>query len=143
MAKKKQLTPAAAFRAVVRAALDHYHEPNWLAANSPLAEAYFLGDRLAADPADDEARGQALRALLRDAWARLWPGELPADRAALWAATDEARRREGNSGAAYAFLLLELRFFRAYFPPTLYPIQTTDIPVSLSVSTTRFFRPSG
>jgi len=139
MAKKKQLTPAAAFRAVVRAALDHYHEPAWLVDNSPLAEAYFLGDRLAGGQADDEARGQALRALLRDAWARLWPGELPADRAALRAATDEARRREGNSGAAYAFLLLELRFFRAYFPPTLYPIQTTDIPVSLSVSTTRFF----
>ncbi len=139
MAKKKQPTPAAAFRAVVRAALEHYHEPIWLANHSPLAEAYFLGDRLAADPTDAQVRGRALQGLLREAWARLWPGELPADLDALLAAVAEARQREGNSGVVYAFLLLELRFFRAYLPPTEYPIQITDIPTYLSVSTTRFF----
>ena len=141
MARKKQDTPAAAFQAVIRTALERVHEPAWLAAHSPLAEAYFLGDRLAADAVHGEAetRGAALQALLRAAWAQLWPGPLPADRAALQQATDEARRREGNSGDFYAFLLLELRYFRDYIPPTDYPSQIGDIPVSLNVSTTRFF----
>ena len=139
MARKKQLTPAAAFQAVVRAALEHLHEPTWLAAHSPLAEAYFLADRLAADTLSVEARGIALQALIRDAWALLWPGPLPGDRAALLQATEAARRREGNSGDVYAFLLLELRYFRAYFSSTDYPAQAGDIPLFLSVSTTRFF----
>ena len=59
MPRKKQLTPAAAFQAVVRTALEHLHEPAWLAAHSPLAEAYFLADRLAADTPSAEARGMA------------------------------------------------------------------------------------
>lgn len=141
MARKKQDTPAAAFHAVIRAALDHIHEPAWLAAHSPLAEAYFLADRLAAGVANGEAaaRGAALQALLRAALARLWPGPLPAGRAALLRATDEARRREGNSGNVYAFLLLELRYFRDYIPPGDYPSQAGDIPIFLNVSTTRFF----
>jgi tetratricopeptide (TPR) repeat protein len=139
MPRKKQLTPAAAFQAVVRTALEHLHEPAWLAAHSPLAEAYFLADRLAADTPSAEARGMALQSLLRAAWARLWPGSLPADRAALLRATDEVRRRDGNSGDAYAFLLLELRYFRAYFSSADYPAQAGDIPIFLNVSTTRFF----
>lgn len=139
MARKKQLTPAAAFQAVIRAALEHLHEPVWLAAHSPLAEAYFLADRLAADTVSDEARGAALQALLREAWARLWPGPLPADHEALRRATNDARRREGNSGDVYGCLLLELRYFRAYFSPADYPSQAGDIPVFLNVSTTRFF----
>ena len=139
MARKKQLTPAAAFQAVVRTALEHLHEPAWLAAHSPLAEAYFLADRLAADTLSVEARGIALQALIRDAWALLWPGPLPGDRAALLQATEAARRREGNSGDVYAFLLLELRYFRAYFSSTDYPAQAGDIPLFLNVNTTRFF----
>jgi tetratricopeptide (TPR) repeat protein len=139
MARKKQLTPAAAFQAVVRTALEHFHEPAWLAAHSPLAEAYFLADRLSADTLDAAARGAALQALLRAAWARLWPGPRPGDRAALLRATEEARRREGNSGDIYACLLLELRYFRAYFSAADYPAQAGDIPIFLNVSTTRFF----
>ena len=139
MSRKKQLTPAAAFQAVIRAALEHLHEPAWLAAHSPLAEAYFLADRLTADAVEAEARGAALQALLRAAWEQLWPGPPPADQAALLRVTEEARRREGNSGPVYACLLLELRYFRAYFAPTDYPSQAGDIPVYLNVSTTRFF----
>ncbi len=139
MSRKKQLTPAAAFQAVIRTALEHFHEPAWLATHSPLAEAYFLADRLAADAVQAEARGVALQALLRAAWEQLWPGPPPADRAALLRITEEARRREGNSGPVYACLLLELRYFRAYFSPTDYPAQAGDIPEFLNVSTTRFF----
>lgn len=139
MAKKKQLTPADAFHAAVRAALEHLHDPAWLAANSPLAEAYFLAGRLSPVDSAPEARGRALQTLMREAWARLWSGPLPDDRAALLLATEEARRRQGNSGRVYGCLLLELRYFRDYIPASDYPTQTTDIPIFLSVSTTRFF----
>ena len=139
MAKKKHLTPAAAFQAVIRAALEHFHEPEWLAAYSPLAEAYFLANRLAGTLPDAEARGRALQELLRAARARLWPGPLPRDRAELLAVAESARRREGNSGDTYAFLLLELRYFRDFITPSEYPAQAGDIPVFLNVSTTRFF----
>ena len=139
MARKKQITPAAAFRGVIRAALEHVREPEWLTAHSPLAEAYFLVDRLAADDVGPEARGRALQGLLREAAAQLWPGPSPRDLVALQATVEEARRRQGNSGDAYAFLLLELRYFRAYLPPSEYPAHPTDIPDFLNVSTTRFF----
>ncbi len=139
MAKKKHQTPAAAFQAVIRAALEHFHEPEWLAAYSPLAEAYFLADRLADGLPDAPARGRALQELLRAAQARLWPGPLPRDRAELLAVAEAARRREGNSGDIYAFLLLELRYFRDFVGPNEYPAQAGDIPVFLNVSTTRFF----
>ena len=139
MAKKKHLTPAAAFQAVIRAALEHFHESEWLAAYSPLAEAYFLADRLADSVPDAQARGRALQELLRAARARLWPGPLPRDGAELLAVAEAARRRGGNSGDVYAFLLLELRYFRDFIPASEYPAQAGDIPLFLSVSTTRFF----
>jgi len=141
MAKKKHLTPAVAFREVVRAALERLDEPAWLAAHSPLAEAYFLAGRLSAMAAADagDAPGRALRVLLSEAHRALWPGPLPTSRDALLAATEEARRRLGNRGDEYAFLLLELRYFRDYVPPAEYPAQIGDIPIHLSISSTRFF----
>lgn len=62
MPRKRSDKPAAAFQATVRAALEHIHDPAWLADHSPLAAPYFLGGRL--DAQGDGARGHALRSLL-------------------------------------------------------------------------------
>lgn len=140
MPRKRTDQPANAFQATLRTALEHLHDPAWLAAHSPLAAAYFLGRRLdlpaGARPA---ARGEALRALLAEAMDRLWAGAPPPTAAALVNAVEEARREQGNTGDEYAYLLLELRYFRRHFPPGDYPAQTGDIPVFLHVSTTRYF----
>ena len=80
-----------------------------------------------------------MRGLLGEALDRLWDGPPPATTAALFAAVEDARRETGNSGDAYAYLLLELRYFRRRVPPGAYPSKATDIPVFLNVSTTRFF----
>lgn len=138
MPRKRSDNPAAAFQATVRAALERLNDPAWLAAQSPLATVYFLGDRTG-EAGGDLARGRALRALLHEAMDHLWDGPLPPTPRALVDAVEEARRDQGNTGDEYAYLLLELRFFRRHFAPRDYPAQVTDIPVFLHVSTTRFF----
>lgn len=140
MPRKRSDNPAAVFQMTVRAALEHLHDPTWLATHSPLATAYFLGDRTARDT-DGRATsgGYALQALLTEAMDRLWDGSLPPTAAALVNAVEEARREGGNAGDEYAYLLLELRYFRRHFVPGDYPAQATDIPVFVNVSSTRFF----
>ena len=142
MPRKRTDNPAAAFQATVRAALEQFHDPTWLADHSPLAAAYFLGGRLDArdDPTlDHHARGRALQSLLIEAHGRLWDGPLPPTSAALLSAFEEARRVGGNTGDEYAYMLLELRYFRGHFGRNDYPRQVTEIPVFLNVSMTRFF----
>lgn len=140
MPRKRTNQPANAFQATLRAALEHLHDPAWLAAHSPLATVYFMGRRPDLSPAAGPvARGRALRALLGEAMDRLWAGTLPPTSAALVNATEEARREQGNTGDGYAYLLLELRYFRRHFSPAEYPAQTGDIPIFLHVSTTRYF----
>lgn len=59
------------FDAVLKQALEQFHAPAWLGAESPLASPYFLGERLpkpAAKPGLDAlARGQALQQVLLEA----------------------------------------------------------------------------
>ena len=137
MPRKRNDNPAASFQATLRAALEHLNDPAWLAEHSPLAAAYFLSERSGSGSAND--RGRALAGLLAEAMDRLWDGPLPPTATALVNAVEEARREQGNKGDEYAYLLLELRYFRRHFAPRDYPAQVTDIPVFLHVSTTRFF----
>lgn len=141
MAKRKQHTAADQFNTTLRCALEHVDDTAWLAAHSPLATPYFLGRHLDTATAtdEDEQRGSALQQVLQQALADLWPGTLPSTRKALEEAVDEVRQLYGNKGDRYAYLLLEVRYFRNYFGRQTYPATTKAIPQYLLVSTTRFF----
>lgn len=60
---------ADSFLQELRVALEHFVEPGWLGAHSPLATPYFLGERLApyADAETAARRGELLRVLLVEA----------------------------------------------------------------------------
>jgi tetratricopeptide (TPR) repeat protein len=128
------------FPVILRRALEHIHEPDWLAAHSPLAAPSFLGVQAAGFTGPDGPDpGRALRAALFAAADSLWEGGPPPTRDALMTAVEEARQLQGNRGDEYAYLLLELRYFRRYFSPDDYPTESADMPIFLLVSQTRFF----
>jgi len=105
----------------IRLALNNFDNPDWLGRESPLAAPYFLGSRIDIANLSAHGRGEALREALLQAANTLWDGPLPATRDALEEAVNEERRQMGNKGPRYAFLLLELRYFRRYFRPLLFP----------------------
>jgi len=125
----------------IRLALNNFDDPAWLGAESPLAAPYFLGDLLPAADPSLAGRGAALRQALFQAADRLWNGDPPASREELEEAVNEERREMGNKGARYAYLLLELRYFRRYFRPLLFPkpTQEADIREYLGVGRGPYF----
>ena len=137
MPRKRSDNPAAIFQATLRAALEHLGNAAWLAEHSPLAAAYYLGDRAVDGP--PAARGRALVTLLHEAMDLLWAGALPPTTTALVNAVEESRREQGNAGDEYAYLLLELRYFRRHFSRKEYPVHAGDMPIFMNVSTSRFF----
>lgn len=140
MARQKTTTPATAYTAAVRLALEHDHDAEWLGRHSPLASPYFLGRRL--DPAftyDPHRRGALLQEALRAAAAEMWGGPLPTSRQALAAAVDEERLTQGSKSARYHYYLLELRYLRRHYPPHAFPTAVEAIPAFVNVSQTRFF----
>lgn len=110
----------------IRLALNNFDDPGWLGNESPLAAPYFLGDLLPATDIDPVSRGEALRQALFQAADRLWGAAPPANREELEESVNEERREMGNKGVRYAFLLLELRYFRRYFRPLLFPKSTQE-----------------
>lgn len=76
---RKKRDPTEGFPATVRAALEHYHDVQWLGVHSPLATPYFLGERSPAHRLGDqpEARGRALQGLLSEAADSYWGGPPP------------------------------------------------------------------
>lgn len=141
MVRRKKVGPEAAFNGALRLALENFHDPAGLGTNSILAMPYYLGAHLRPDgsPAGPRRRGQILQSLLRAAAADLWPDALPAGPKALQAAVDQERITQGNAGPCYAYYLLELRYFRQYFPSRTYPTTVAAIPDFVGVSSTRFF----
>jgi tetratricopeptide (TPR) repeat protein len=130
----------APFLTALRRALEHVADPAWLSANSPLATPYFLGRRFpVVDLGDESAAGHALQAQIYETADSFWGRQPPPTRTALVAAVEEARQERGNTGGEYAYFMLELRYFRRYFEPDDYPITSSDIPVYLAVSNTRFY----
>jgi tetratricopeptide (TPR) repeat protein len=130
----------APFLTALRRALEHVADPAWLAANSPLATPYFLGAHFPVTTGpDDPAAGRALQTLLYETADSFWGSQPPPSRAALIAAVEEARQTQGNTGGEYAYYVLELRYFRRYIEPNEYPATSSDIPVYLAVSNTRFY----
>lgn len=105
----------------IRLALNNFDDPTWLGESSPLAAPYFLGTWMDAAELSVADRGEALRQALLQAADTLWEGDLPRTREALEEEVNDERRDKGNKGQRYAFLLLELRYFRRYFRPLLSP----------------------
>lgn len=141
MARQKRVTPATAYRAAVRSALEHIADPVWLGRQSPLASPYFLGR--AAVPNGNVLsplrRGALLQETLGLAAASLWGSPLPETRAVLAAAVDEERATLGSKSPRYHYYLLELRYFRRHYPPSTFPTSVESIAGFVNVSPTRFF----
>src|SRR5688572_7115986 len=83
--------PPTSFESELRLALSHFHEPEWLAAHSPLAAPYFLGGTLQHDPETGMVRapGEQLCAVLLDTALLLWGGPLPAEKSVILAKVEE------------------------------------------------------
>ncbi len=130
------------FHRLVLEALKHFADPVWLGAESPLARPYFLGEFLGQveRPETDLGRGQALQQLLLNSALDTWSGEVPDSRADLLAAVEAERLEMGNGGPCYLFLLLDLRYFRHFFPSRSAPRTVGAIYDFLSVSESAFFR---
>lgn len=110
----------------IRLALNNFDDLEWLGSQSPLAAPYFLGDLLPPHNLSPQGRGEALRQAMRQAADALWDGTPPASRSGLEDAVNEERREMGNKGQRYAYLLLDLRYFRRYFRPSVYPLATKE-----------------
>lgn len=138
--KKQKPATAVSFTEQIRAALNHYDDPDWLGEESPLAAPYFLGDVLA-DGTTARERGEALRTALQLAAVSLWPGELSTTKRDLETAVNEERQQQGNKGPRYHYLLLELRYLRQIFRANEAPTADNDIAMCdyLSISRASYF----
>lgn len=105
------------FEETVQQALKLYDDPSKLATESPLATEYFLSATVARDdtPPRPTTRGEWLCRVIREAAATLWGGPLPRTYEAMKAALIEERKERGSS--RYAYLVLELRYFRQFLRP--------------------------
>ena len=102
----------------LKLALKHFHHPQWLGEQSPLAAPYFLGTAQhdKGQPEDPMLSwGQTLQYTIRRAGERLWGSALPAHRRDLEAVMPEILLSPGSP--RYHYLVLELRYFRDYFKP--------------------------
>lgn len=130
------------FLAAVRNALKHYTDPKWLGTNSPLAKPYFLGKYLerVEGPEEVSGQGRALQQLLFQAAIQQWPGELPASRDTLHHLVTKEQAEIGNGGPQFLFLILELRYFRHFYPSRTPPTTVGTIYDYLLISESAFFR---
>lgn len=126
---------------LIRQSLNGLDNLEELGAMSPLAAPYFLGNLL--DPADlsERGRGKALRAAMHRAADKFWGGTAPTTRRELEGAVNAERQEMGNKGPRYAYLLLELRYFRRFFAPAVFPkaSQEADIREHLGVGRGPYF----
>jgi len=117
--KKAGSTPAVlpAFDEQIKTVLEHYGDPAWLGAHSPLASIYFLGEAmrnqvLLATPLQ---RGQALQAAIDQATVELWGGALPKTLDEMRAALERERQEPGTT--RFAYLVLEVRHVQRFLRP--------------------------
>lgn len=130
--------PNELFAEQIKLALDNYGDTEWLGKNSALATPYFLGDwfHKTEFPMTIVGRGQALQELIDAAADKLWSGPLPADSDTLEKLVEEERAKISSvKSYRLSYLLLELGYFRRYFPPSAYPsINRDEIRFYLSLS---------
>ena len=138
--EKTLTTTAVSFVEQIRAALNHFDDPQWLGEQSPLAAPYFLGEAME-DAVTEIERGEILQKALIGAADKMWQGALPEKKETLETAVQQERKEQGNKGPRYQYLLLELRYFRRYFRPVDNPLADNDIAVCdyLSISRATYF----
>ncbi len=114
------------FEQQLKQALKYIQDTTWLGQHSVLASPYFLGDlassptNTAAHPANQAAaRGAALWQALQRAAGSLWGEAGPANREQIETAMPVILKTPDSP--RYAFLVLELRYFRRFFKPRRLP----------------------
>lgn len=114
-ADKYQLT---AFEEALQQALKLYDAPEKLGESSPLAAPYFLSHLLpkAIDRSPAYTRGITLRTAIRQAAATLWEDPFPRTYQEMKEALLIERQTKGTP--RYAYLILEMRYFREFFQPS-------------------------
>ena len=131
-------SPEKLFLTQLKKALAHIADPAWLTANSPLATAYFLG--AFSKGSLFASTGELLREALLACAATLWGGPLPDTREQLLQHAQEDADRHGKSHSSrYQYLLLELQYFRQYFPKEIHPQRVEDIHHFLYVGRSPYF----
>ncbi|MEM7112759.1 MAG: tetratricopeptide repeat protein [Chloroflexota bacterium] len=134
------------FEKQFRQALNHYRNPEWLGTHSPLARPYFLGKLLttggSATGKTAVLRGQILQRLLYNVATAPLASAPPITQAGLMECVQAERAIMGSRSPAYQLLLLDLKYFRRFFPSNVYPLakQETDIREFLGVGRGPFFK---
>lgn len=101
------------FHKVLKQALKHFHDPDWLGAQSPLAVSYFLGDGDVSATA--VTRGHALKKQLQQAINHLWGDQPPQHREEIETQMPQLLQKPGSP--AYSYLVLDLRYVNQFFKP--------------------------
>lgn len=135
------------FSQQVRLALEHIHDVEWLSKQSLLASSYFLS------PTKHEPHGKPssnnfstyygglLQTVMKDAAAQIWSGSVPTRRDELMQLVEDERNELGDTKSSkLLYLLLDIRYFRTYFAPTVYPDQFRDMPHFLHIAKAKFYR---
>lgn len=136
------MKPNTLYEKQVRSVLTNYSDHEWIGQNSSLATPYFLGHFLpkSLQKLTSSQMGGQLAGLIYSVAKELWGQELPKTREELVNLAFEARDRDGSKSGKFGFLLLELYFFREYFPSNLYPQAKVEPIVAYTASSrTRFF----
>lgn len=109
-----------AFDDNLKLALKHFDDPRWLGKHSPLASPYFLGSvlRSLSNGHIAEQRGRLLQQEIEGAAATLW-GKPLRHRVEVEQRLPEVL--QSPTGDPYAYLVLELRYFRRFFKPRRLP----------------------
>lgn len=128
MATKAQAEP---FHKQLRTTLNSFEDAEWLGNHSPLAAPYFLGTalELGKKPQTARGRGETLQKVLRNAAAKLWRDSLPHTKNDLETIVNEERQTLGSRGSRYYYMLLDLRYFRTYFPPAVSPRSDDELAI--------------
>ncbi len=115
-------TPKAAnqtFDKELKLALKHFHEPDWLDEQSPLASHYMLADYATQNAPRPETAvwhmGRILQRAVLDTADILWGDRPPRYRHELETAVADILQTPGSD--RYAYLILELRYLHRFFKP--------------------------
>ena len=119
-----------AFQQVLREALEHIHEPIWLASNSILASAYFLSRTVQSKGNGNIRLGETLQQLLIESYKTLWLEEILPDYDSLIAEVTSKNR----TNRVYHFFLLEMRFFRQIKSPKEPPLAKDHYSIRLELN---------
>jgi tetratricopeptide (TPR) repeat protein len=132
---KQKMLKSAMFDDCLLTALRHFADVEWLGANSPLAQPYFLGLYVAGTSTVKEC-GLALQKAIVTAWEGLWDAPRPENESQLLEQFRDSVRLRGK-GNTYFALVLELRYLHRIIPLNKPVVAWKDI---LNVSKAQYHR---